>query len=308
MNRKITLILLNNSGSPIKQATLSKTLILVTVLFIITGIGALSFTAYKYQNLRQALTNARMLEKRLKVQQKEISNQRNQIQSFAKQINTLKAELIGLNNFERKIRIIANAEVADDQNNLFGVGGSIPEDLDAEIPIATKHHSLIREMHDQINQLQTASKNQEKGYEALFHHLESQRNLLAATPAIRPTRGWVTSRFGRRISPFTGRREFHKGLDIAAREGTPIVATANGVVTYAKKKGLLGLTMIIDHGHGVITRYGHCKKFLKKRGDKVKRGDKIATVGNTGRSTGPHVHYEVRINGVPVNPTKYILN
>jgi murein DD-endopeptidase MepM/ murein hydrolase activator NlpD len=86
------------------------------------------------------------------------------------------------------------------------------------------------------------------------------------------------------------------------------MATADGVVTFIGKKGFLGNTIIVDHGHGMVTRYGHCKKFLKKRGEKVKRWEPIALVGNTGRSTGPHVHYEVRLNGVPVNPYKYILN
>ena len=86
------------------------------------------------------------------------------------------------------------------------------------------------------------------------------------------------------------------------------LATADGVVTYAGKKGLLGTTVIIDHGHGIVTRYGHCSKTLKKRGDRVKRWEPIALMGNTGRSTGPHVHYEVRLNGIPVNPEKYILN
>jgi murein DD-endopeptidase MepM/ murein hydrolase activator NlpD len=118
----------------------------------------------------------------------------------------------------------------------------------------------------------------------------------------------MTSRFGYRKSPFTGRRELHKGLDIASRKGTPILATANGVVTFAGKKGLLGLTIVIDHGHGMKTRYGHNHKLLKKRGDKVKRWEPVALMGSTGRSTGPHTHYEVHLNGIPVNPEKYILN
>jgi murein DD-endopeptidase MepM/ murein hydrolase activator NlpD len=100
----------------------------------------------------------------------------------------------------------------------------------------------------------------------------------------------------------------HKGLDIAARKGTPILATADGIVTFAGKKGLLGKTIVIDHGHGMKTRYGHNHKLLKKRGDRVKRWEPIALMGSSGRSTGPHTHYEVHLNGVPVNPEKYILN
>ena len=109
-------------------------------------------------------------------------------------------------------------------------------------------------------------------------------------------------------SPYTGLREFHRGLDIATREGMPVVASADGVVTFAGKKGFLGKVLRIDHGHRMVTRYGHLRTVLKKRGDVVKRGDIIGRVGKTGRSTGPHLHYEVFLNGIPVNPEKYILN
>jgi murein DD-endopeptidase MepM/ murein hydrolase activator NlpD len=138
--------------------------------------------------------------------------------------------------------------------------------------------------------------------------LEEKRNLLASTPSILPTVGIISSGFGYRISPFTGKREMHKALDIATSKGSPIVATADGIITFAGSKGLLGNTVLIDHGHGISTRYAHCYKILKKRGDIVKRGDIIARVGNTGRSTGPHLHYEVRINNIQVNPEKYILD
>jgi murein DD-endopeptidase MepM/ murein hydrolase activator NlpD len=242
----------------------------------------------------------------------EIRLQRKQIQEFAGEINALKAKLVELNNFEKKIRIIANIGKPSKSNGIFGVGGSIPEDLDGQIPLKEKHYSLIRDMHEQIEELDRASISQQAELTLLLKSLEDQQNLLASTPAIRPlpenTKSWVTSRFGYRKSPFTGRRELHKGLDIASRKGTSILATADGVVTFAGKKGLLGLTIVIDHGHGMKTRYGHNHKLLKKRGDKVKRWEPIALMGSTGRSTGPHTHYEVHLNGIPVNPEKYILN
>jgi murein DD-endopeptidase MepM/ murein hydrolase activator NlpD len=163
-------------------------------------------------------------------------------------------------------------------------------------------------MHEQTRELTLASTHQEKVFESLYEGLKSQRNLLSCTPSVRPTEGWYSSGFGYRISPFTGLREFHKGLDIAGRKGTKIIATADGVVTFIGRNGSYGNMMKIDHGHGMITRYGHIQKALKKRGEAVKRGDVIALMGNTGRSTGPHLHYEVFLNGLPVNPQKYILN
>jgi murein DD-endopeptidase MepM/ murein hydrolase activator NlpD len=159
-----------------------------------------------------------------------------------------------------------------------------------------------------MQQVQQAGEVQENSFSSLLKSLEGKRNLLAATPSLHPTRGWISSNFGYRVSPFTGRKEFHRGLDIATREGTSIIAPADGVVTYSGKKWLMGNMITIDHGYGMVTRYGHISKLLKKKGNRVKRGEVIALVGNTGRSTGPHLHYEVRLNGVPVNPAKYILD
>jgi len=188
------------------------------------------------------------------------------------------------------------------------MGGDAPEDLNTRLPLEEAHGTLIRDMHAQAQALDAATDKQALRISALLRDLENQIDHLAATPSIRPAAGWVTSRFGKRTSPFTGRPEFHPALDIAGELDTPILATGNGIVSFSGKKWLLGNTIIIDHGYGMITRYAHCEKLLKKQGDTVKRGDIIAHMGNTGRSTGPHVHYEVRLNGVPVNPERYILN
>ena len=231
-----------------------------------------------------------------------------QIQSFAHEINSLKDKLVKLDQFEEKIRVIADLEPDESDDNLFGVGGAAPDDLEPQLELTQRHEGLMREMHRQTDELDVASQHQENSFRTLMDKLEGQRNLLASTPAIRPTSGWLTSRFGRRVSPFTNRKEFHKGLDIASRKGTAILATANGIVSYAGKKGTMGNVLVIDHGHGMITRYAHLSETLKKRGEKVKRGDIIAQMGSSGRSTGPHLHYEVHLNGVPVNPANYILN
>ncbi len=312
MRKKISFVVLSNSGAPAKQLCASKTSIRLVSVFIIACLISVGYVVYDYFQLKQTLVHLQTRASHLTNELSEIQSQRQQIQEFASEINSLKGHLVSLNNFEKKIRIIANIEKTDDSNNIFGIGGSIPEDLDARLPLMEKHNSLMRDMHEQIDELNHASIYQKGEFESLLKSLEDQQNLLASTPAVRPiSRGeksWVTSSFGYRRSPFTGKREFHQGFDISTRKGTPILATADGVVTFVGKKGLLGKTVIIDHGHGMVTRYGHAQKFLKKRGEKVKRYEPIALVGNTGRSTGPHVHYEVRLNGIPVNPYKYILN
>ena len=135
---------------------------------------------------------------------------------------------------------------------------------------------------------------------------EDKLTYIASTPSIWPVKGWVTSDFGVRRSPFNLRADFHKGIDIAAQWGTPVVAPADGVVTFAGRKGGYGNTIIIDHGFGVTTHFGHNSSLLVQEGEKIQRGAKVALIGNTGHSTGPHLHYEIHVDGVPVDPMKYI--
>lgn len=126
-------------------------------------------------------------------------------------------------------------------------------------------------------------------------------------PAGRPVKkGWISSYYGYRTSPFDGRRVFHKGLDIAGKQGSPIIAVAGGVVTWADKRWGYGNLIEINHGNGYATRYGHCLELLVKEGEAVKKGQVVATMGSTGRSTGPHVHFEVLQDGKQVNPLDFI--
>ena len=133
--------------------------------------------------------------------------------------------------------------------------------------------------------------------------------ILAATPSILPSRGWVTSGFGYRRSPFTGKREFHKGSGHCQPHRDPGPGPRPpGVVAKVGWENGYGRCITIHHGYGLSTKYAHLSKFLVKPGQSVKRGEKIAKMGSTGRSTGSHLHYEVRLNGVPTNPSRYILN
>jgi murein DD-endopeptidase MepM/ murein hydrolase activator NlpD len=126
-------------------------------------------------------------------------------------------------------------------------------------------------------------------------------------PAGRPiTKGWISSYFGMRNDPFTGKRAMHKGMDFAGKAGSDVVAVAAGVVTWAGERYGYGAMVEINHGKGIVTRYGHNKKLFVEVGDRIKQGQVIATMGSSGRSTGPHVHFEVMKNGRAVNPNKYI--
>jgi len=131
--------------------------------------------------------------------------------------------------------------------------------------------------------------------------------LIASIPSEWPTKGWLSSRFGRRRSPWTKKMEFHNGLDIANRRGTPVYASGDGVVKFAGLSNGSGKSVVINHGQGITTLYGHLSKIHVKKGERVKKNQKIANVGSTGKSTNPHLHYEVRISGTPIDPRRHLL-
>lgn len=161
-------------------------------------------------------------------------------------------------------------------------------------------------LQPKMDQLEDVALNLQGRIKELIKLQEDKLSYLASTPSLWPVKGWVTSDFGYRRSPFTFARDFHPGIDVAAQWGTPIVAAADGVVTFANYRGGLGKVVMLDHGFGVKTVYGHTSTLLVKEGQKVTKGMKLALVGSTGHSTGPHLHYEIRVDGVPVDPMKYI--
>ena len=148
----------------------------------------------------------------------------------------------------------------------------------------------------------------ESSIHRLDQYLLDKESVLRSTPTILPANGWITSYFGHRISPTAGVRKMHEGLDVGADYGAPIVSPADGIVTFAGNKAGFGKFVQIDHGYGIETIFAHSQKLHIKNGSKVKRGDLIAQIGSTGASTGPHLHYEVRVNGIAVDPLYFILD
>jgi len=175
----------------------------------------------------------------------------------------------------------------------------------AEQPAPSKDYaSLVVRIDKAVRETQL----KEQSVIDLWENLSERQSLINATPNIKPSRGWLTSRFGYRMSPFSGKATMHAGLDIASAPGSPVYAPADGVVSFAGYDQGYGKLVSIDHGYGVSTRFGHTSQIYVQVGQKVSKWDVIAAVGNTGRSTGPHLHYEVRINGTPVDPINFILD
>jgi septal ring factor EnvC (AmiA/AmiB activator) len=186
---------------------------------------------------------------------------------------------------------------------IAGGEGRMIADGDAKAVAAEQDQDLLKS----LDNLDKKVKAQEQEARALKSYFEDQQALLASAPSIWPVRGWVTSDFSVRLDPYTGERVMHEGIDVASSSGTPVRAPSDGTVVFSGLEGGYGHVLVIDHGYGLKTRYGHLLRIDVKVGEKVKRGQFVAAVGNSGRSTGPHLHYEVRVNGVADNPRKFIL-
>jgi murein DD-endopeptidase MepM/ murein hydrolase activator NlpD len=182
------------------------------------------------------------------------------------------------------------------ENVSVGIGGPVETDPVRELSGVQRQIDDIRQDIDL----------RRESLEELQGALNDQRSLFAARPKGKPAKGWVTSGFGVRKSPFSDGNKMHCGLDIAARTGTPVLAPADGVVKRVGTAPDYGKMVVIDHGYGYQTLYAHNSKLFVKVGQRVKRGDQIAAIGNTGRSTGSHLHYEVHLNGVPIDPRKFL--
>jgi len=299
--KKITIVFVPEASRRVKQLKIPRFLLFFSFLIFISAGLVLTWGIRDYRAMKAQMPRLGQLEE-------ENEQQKFQLVSLTQKIDQISVKLMELKEFDQKIKTMVNLETNEDSAQFLGIGGSDPSLLNPDYTIEKAHQKLVRLMHQSLDNLDTEISIQTNEKEELYKFLENQKTMLASTPAIWPTRGWVSSRFGHRISPFTNEKEFHKGIDISTRIETPIVAPADGVVASTGQDHAMGKMITLNHGYGLKTRFGHASKILVKSGQYVKRGQKIALVGNSGRTTGPHLHYEVYLNGLPVNPLRYILN
>lgn len=231
---------------------------------------------------------------------------------LANELNLLHGRLGGLADTVSKLeirdtqlRLLANLDPIDPEVRAAGIGG----------PGALEPRALGTALLDRAGQVRVdldamirRANLLVRSFKEAGDSLALHADRLAATPSIMPTSGWLSSAFSKmRNHPILHEARAHEGLDVSAPMGTPIEATANGTVVSAGWEPGYGNTLVIDHGFGIVTRFAHASRILVRVGEHVRRGERIALVGNTGLSTGPHLHYEVHVNGRPVNPLRYIL-
>lgn len=294
-----TLLILPKKDSSAKKISLSSTLVKGVSIFMMGMILFVMYISYDYIHIRREQAEL----KRLKVQTVE---QRKQIDGLVAKVDHFSVKMDELRQFDKKIRIMAKLVTGRDKEQLLGIGGPAGEENRLRAKLADDDKAMIGQIDRRMDRLMEDAVSREQSFEALLLRLQEKKSILAATPSIWPVMGWVTSEFGRRTSPFGSNSEFHKGMDIATRVGRPVQAPADGVVVEAAYQHDLGQMVRIDHGHGVSTLYAHLSKAAVRAGTTVSKGDRIGYVGNTGSTTGSHLHYAVMLNGIPVNPRKYI--
>jgi murein DD-endopeptidase MepM/ murein hydrolase activator NlpD len=301
-NKRIILQYVHDTGAAPKTLRIPTLAAYLAVAFTVIVVFASISVLVAYSPRIRDVYKLSSLEKENEVLKTSIGEMRSQIE-------TLNGQVAQNFSFQKKARILANLDDIEDDVNDAGAGG--PHFAYAR-PLSILDESTgteIQSLRSEIDLLVRQTKLQQESYDQILTSLSEQTELLNATPSIRPVpHGFVSSQFGRRMDPFTGKLSRHRGVDYSVRLGTPIFATADGVVSFEHRWSNFGNVVEITHGHGFVTRYAHVSKILVKKGQHVKRGDIIARVGSSGRSTAAHLHYEVLLDGTPRNPLNFVLS
>ena len=300
--RHHSIMVLSGAGSRVRHFSIPGFLVILSVIVGVTGLAGggawvLGWSSARIE--REHVDDLRTENMRLQ----------GQIQDIRQVVEVFESRLEENSSLEQEVRNLANLDAIPEDVRRLGVGG--PQPL-SELADEASPSVLVREARETLNRLDELNRRahfQNANFQEVVSALQQSKEELEHLPSISPVSfGWTSSGYGTRKDPFTGRLTMHRGLDFSSWTGTPVYATADGKVRKAGKAGTLGLLVEIDHDNGVTTRYGHNSKLLVKVGQRVKRGDLIAEVGSTGRSTSPHCHYEIHVNGRHVNPWRYILD
>ena len=296
-NRQYTLIVVSDHSQAVRKFRLPRTWLKKGAWAVgaLALFGTLTFTHY-FTLLSAASENRTLREENAQL--------KSQLLLVQEKVAHVQSTLDRVERFDAKLRS-AVTHLQDSERNLAmgpvggsGTAGSTAAPAGNENPAA---------LPGRLSALDAEAQRKESSLRELTEYFEDQKSMLASTPSIWPTQGWVTSDFGSRADPYSTDRSMHQGIDISTPHGQPVLTPSDGTIVFNGTEGGYGKVLVVDHGYGVKTRYGHLSETFVRVGERVARGQRIAAVGNTGRSTGPHLHYEVRVNGVPENPRKFIL-
>jgi murein DD-endopeptidase MepM/ murein hydrolase activator NlpD len=287
--RYSTIIFVPHARAKFRKLKVSHRLLFSIISLVTSSLCLSTFFSVQYFT---SLSQTHELSK-LRRENRELQSANEQ---FGKSVDSLRTQLRTVEDRTRKLAIIAGITTLD-EGSKGGSGG-----------LRNADEQLTSPYRDDLDKMSFRSHNLQKDLSAVEQKFVAQSQLLSSTPSIAPVRGLLSDGFGGRSDPFTGERGNHQAIDISSNNGQPVRAPADGLVVKAEWANGYGNVIYLSHGYGYSTRYGHLSAFNVRAGQRVKRGDVIGSVGSTGRSTGPHLHYEVRVNNNPVNPLEYILN
>ncbi|NQV51387.1 MAG: M23 family metallopeptidase [Candidatus Marinimicrobia bacterium] len=293
--------LINDKKNRVREMFFSKAMVFTasgSLIALVLGLGGFLFSS-----LSDAQYDLKVLS--LKNQNKELVRV---MEDMKIRLDDAEVKLTELVMQDGALRVYADLPAVDNNVRALGTGGAVndyAQDYGDLIPFTDLN---LNSLESNLSNLGREITLQLNSYEQIYSKLTQDVERLRLTPSIKPVnRGYLTSSFGVRPDPWTQKMRMHHGQDFGVLSGTPVYATADGIVKSRKGSTGYGNTVIIDHGYGIKTIYAHLSRYVAKPGEEVKRGDLIAYSGNTGRSTGPHLHYEVRANNIPINPRHYFL-
>lgn len=311
-NRFYTVMIVPERSSQVRRLKIQKRWIGYGIIGLaaVFSLGCFLLIHYLYV-VEQVTVNRSLKEEniQLRAQVKLTKDRVEQINDTIERTERFSVKLKAITQLSDSERSLAIGPVGQEEGPSAGAqvrfaAGEVGDREDEPLDSALSARLLDARLED----LSYEARKQEEDLRDLQEYFQDQKTLLVTTPSIWPARGWITSSFGVRSDPYTGNQVMHKGLDIAGPIGTQVLAPSEGVVIYAASRGGYGRTVVLDHGYGVQSHFSHLLEILVKTGDKMARGGPIGSIGNSGRSTGPHLHYEVRMHGIPQNPRKFILD
>ncbi|MFH1758803.1 MAG: peptidoglycan DD-metalloendopeptidase family protein [Pseudomonadota bacterium] len=327
VKKDYTILITSQKAAKVKKFILSPLTLKIAAGTLGIFIIICGFMVYQYVNFKKKVVELQALHMETHAQEAEIRSQEAEIRSFKGKISSLEEQLGKLKEMEKQveqdlkevIELKKTKKVTPKvfrQKTSYEKTSSVKKEdrgepliaREEEVSILDKERNrLVSRLHHDLLNLRQEFFQREKSLQELQEFLQAQKSFLLATPSLWPVLGRVSSRFGdTRLSPSSGGTRPHKGIDISAPLGTMVVAPADGVVNFAGRESEYGRLICLEHGHGYSTMFGHLKDLFVKTGEKVIKGQTIGTVGMSGNSTGPHLHYEVRIHGNPVNPARYL--
>jgi murein DD-endopeptidase MepM/ murein hydrolase activator NlpD len=290
--KQFSLLIVRGDGARVIRFNVPRRLLVVSLIALAAGLSALGAVLGDYVELRRLTRDARTLVE-------QVAEQRAVIDGFNRRVAGLREEVASWRDVHGRIWEPFGPE-GRPRAARAGIGGAVASTAERAVGAAA--------VGDELARLAEALAEEGHSLRALERLMAKAGKALAALPNRWPVRGAVNSEFGNRLSPWGRSREFHGGLDISAGPGTAVHAPAPGTVVFAGRQSDYGIAVIVDHGNEVRTLYGHLTKPLVAAGEKVERGGVVGLTGNTGRSSGPHLHYEVQVKGKTVNPRAYLWN